>query len=79
MFLVLIKDGDFKNVMDISHITVKHSYTLDSGLEKAYKVKTFCQTGARVLYSVCVRRRSFTSSSTAKGSLLPPRSAECNP
>lgn len=44
-----------------------------------YKVKIFCQFGARVLYSVCVCNLEFTSSKTQNGSLLPPRSAAARP
>ena len=78
MVLVLVQDGDLQDVMDVLHLAgAKVSRSIL--VAPTYKVKTFCQTGLRVLYSVCVATRLFTSSSTAKGSLLPPRSAELRP
>jgi len=41
-----------------------------------YKTKTLPQSGANVLYCVCVWSLSLTSSNTQYGSLLPPMSAD---
>ena len=58
MILVFVIDSDFEDIMDVLYIAagekdqsiymfIVHLLSLST-----YKVNTFCQTGARVLYSV---------------------------
>ncbi|CAG0923483.1 unnamed protein product, partial [Notodromas monacha] len=66
----------------IPKIRGTHWIEYDCHFEKdlrPYNVKILCQLGLRVLYSVWVCSLAFTSSSTQKGSLFPPRSAAASP